>query len=36
MKLRLIAAAAVAAATLTAAPIVAADYPDRPVSLMVS
>lgn len=36
MKFRLIAAAAVAAATLTAAPIVAAEYPERPVSLMVS
>ncbi len=36
MKLRLIASAVLAAASLTAAPIVAAEYPDRPVSLMVS
>lgn len=36
MKFRLLTAAALAVASLTAAPIAAADYPDRPVSLMVS
>ncbi len=36
MKFRLLTAAALAVASLTAAPIAAADYPERPVSLMVS
>ncbi len=36
MKLRLIAAATLAAASFMAAPMAAAEYPERPVSLMVS
>lgn len=36
MKLRLFAAATLAAASLIAAPMAAAEYPERPVSLMVS